>query len=311
MPSREQVLSLIREGHSYQEAAARLHVPPGQAYLVATGLPADGGDSLAPEDGQREGVLEGSTQHLANPTAENPTKKHHVLEWMKQRAGADAQMRSAAQARNAEPGPIRDPEGTTEVSVVLTWDHNQVKTLLEQLITIPGCTKGGSPDQMSQRKSIVDMVTVALSQHESVEEKYFWPAVRQALAHGADRADTALHQEQEGKDTLTALDKLGGDSEEFDQLVEELVLRARKHVAFEDKVLLDLEAAMSEEERAQLGARLLGAKRLAPTRPHPHAPQSPTMLKVAGAGAAAIDKVRDTMGDRPAKRKGKPEPEPE
>jgi hypothetical protein len=125
------------------------------------------------------------------------------------------------------------------VLVVLTRDHNQVKALQEQLETLPSRATGGSLTQMSRRKSIVDMITVKLSQHEAVEEEYFWPAVRESLPDGDRWADEAIEQEQQGKDTLTTLGKVA-------------------------------------------------------------------VLKTVGAAAAAVDKVRDTVGDRPARRRGRP-----
>ena len=80
----------------------------------------------------------------------------------------------------------------------------------------------------------------------------------------------------------------------------------RKHVAYEEKLFLELKSAMPDESRRELGDKLLAAKKLAPTRPHPHTPASPGVLKTAGLAAAASDKVRDAVGDRPAKRRGKP-----
>nr|MDQ3824800.1 hemerythrin domain-containing protein [Actinomycetota bacterium] len=87
---------------------------------------------------------------------------------------------------------------------------------------------------------------------------------------------------------------------------EQLVLLLRKHVAYEEKLFLQLKSAMSDEARRELGADLLTAKKVAPTRPHPDTPASPAVLKTAGIAAAAADKVRDAVGDRPAKRRGKP-----
>ena len=311
MATRSQVLSLVGAGVSYDEVARRLGIDAGLAYLIATGLPADGSDALRPEDRDRPGFLDGSTQHLANSAEpQNPTQKQHVLDWIKQRAHSDAQMLEAAATRDAAPGDIEDPNDDHDVLDVLTRDHDQVTALLEQLSTIPGHKKGGSEAQVQRRASIVDMVSMALSRHESVEQEYFWPTVRSVLDDGDARADQALEQEQEGKDTLTALGKADPDSEEFDDLVEELVLRARKHVAFEDQVLLGLRDAMSAEERQELGKKMRRAQKMAPTRPHPHAPTAPgAAVKAAGAPAAALDKVRDAAGDRPAKRRGKAEGE--
>jgi hypothetical protein len=88
-PTRDQVLRAYRRNDDYRAAAAELGVPAGQAYLIATGLPADGGDPLAPDD-SRPGLLDGSTQHLVydRQAEANPTTSRQVLDWVRQRAEA-------------------------------------------------------------------------------------------------------------------------------------------------------------------------------------------------------------------------------
>ncbi|MBP0461554.1 hypothetical protein [Streptomyces montanisoli] len=103
MPTREQVLRLLDSGLGYEEAARRLGVPAGQAYMIATGLPADGGDTLTDAEARRPGLLSTSSQHLANPQpAENPTSRTTVARWLKQRAADDEPMRRAAARRKNE-----------------------------------------------------------------------------------------------------------------------------------------------------------------------------------------------------------------
>lgn len=307
MVARHQVLQLVEGGMTYEQAAAKLNIDAGLAYMIATGLPADGSDSLTNAERDRLGFLPTSTQQLANPEkAENPTGKPGVHEWIKQRAHSDAQMLAAAAARTAEPGPIQGEEEDLDVIDVIGHDHNQVKALVEQLSAIPGHKQGGSTAQLQRRQSIVDLISVALSRHEATEQEFLWPAVREALPGGEQRAVAALEQEQQGKDTLAALARLDPDSDEFDELVEKLVLRLRKHVSFEDQVLLELRRAMSEERRGELGRKFRRAEGHAPTRPHPHAPNEPAVaVKAAGAPAAVLDKTRDAVGNRPAQRRGK------
>ncbi|MHB8532925.1 MAG: hypothetical protein ACYDC2_09410 [Solirubrobacteraceae bacterium] len=76
MVTRAQVLELLEEGHSYETAARELHIPAGRAFMIATGVPADGSEQVTP----------GSTQHLSNPPHSNPTRKEHVLQWVRERA---------------------------------------------------------------------------------------------------------------------------------------------------------------------------------------------------------------------------------
>ncbi|MCE0767114.1 hemerythrin domain-containing protein [Pseudonocardia kujensis] len=266
MPTREQVRALVEQGLDYETIGTRLGVPAGQAYLIGTGMPADGGETYTEEERKRPGVLP-TAQHLLGIRAENPTTKRSVLDWIKARTAADPQMQEAARRRTAEPPEIDDSSGDHDVLVVLTRDHNQVKYLQEQLAALPGRTSGGDRAHQEQRRSIVDMITLRLSQHEAVEEEYFWPAVRKALPGGDRWADDALEQEQEGKDTLAALGRLDPGTDEFDGTVEKLVLLLRKHVAYEERLFLVLEDAMSDEQRRELGEKILAAKNLAPTRP--------------------------------------------
>lgn len=311
MPSRAQVQALVSSGLPYEEIGARLGIAPGLAYLIATGLPADGSDVLSAEELEgRPGLLSGSTQHLSNPGTELPKHQASVEEWMVARAQRDAAMQAAASARSAEPPPISADEDTDDVVSVLGWDHNQVNFLLEQLQTIPGVRQGGSEAQQRQRASIVDMITERLSAHEAVEEGHFWPEVRAALAEGEGMADEALAQEQRGKDLLAELGSLEGTEERFDELVEELSEALRKHVAFEDTVFLTLVAATSEEQRAAIGRAVKQAKGHAPTRPHPHAPSEGVAARAAAAMAAPLDKARDALGSRPAEHEGRSRPEP-
>ena len=87
--TRAQVLGLVEGGASYEEIGARLGIPAGQAYMIGTGLPADGSMALTPEERLRPGVLGQSTQHLSNPAHVNPTVKPEVLDWIRQRAARD------------------------------------------------------------------------------------------------------------------------------------------------------------------------------------------------------------------------------
>lgn len=85
MPTKLDVLNALRSAGSYPRAAQRLGIPPGQAHLIATGVPADGSPPLDPSHEGREGLLS-SPQHLVNPAQHNPLRKDHVLRWVRDRA---------------------------------------------------------------------------------------------------------------------------------------------------------------------------------------------------------------------------------
>ena len=269
---------MLGAGLDYAAVADRLGIPAGQAYLIATGRSADGSDSVT---GREQGLLP-SSQDMANPPHENPAGSESVQEWIRSRVAADAPMRKAAEQRTAEPSDDEPEDTSTDVLMVLTREHNKMRVLLKQLSAIPGHKKGGTAEDESERKSIVDMITVRLSRHEAAEEELLWPAVRQALPDGDQWADGALKQEQEGTETLTALGELAPDTDEFDSLVEQLEAQCREHVAFEYQVFLRLREAMSDDEREKLGQEIVAAQKRAPARP---------------------------AGDGPAQWKGNPGPE--
>ena len=99
MATKEQVLSRFEQGGGYEAVGRELGIPAGKAYMIATGIPADGSDSLAPEDYRRPGLQLGGTQALIGVPAHNPTgpdDKPQVMAWVRERAQADRQMQQAA-----------------------------------------------------------------------------------------------------------------------------------------------------------------------------------------------------------------------
>ena len=137
------------------------------------------------------------------------------------------------------------------------------------------------------------------SRHEAMEEIYFWPAVRDKVADGDKLAATAIEQEQEGKEVLDKLDKLDASEPEFERLVTTFIRAGREHITYEEtRVWPALRTALTAEESSELGAKIEQGKKTAPTRPHPHTPPSPAVLKAAGPVAAAADKARDAASGR-------------
>ncbi|HXB15216.1 MAG TPA: hypothetical protein VNV44_05685 [Solirubrobacteraceae bacterium] len=89
MATRTQVMQLLSDGHSYETAAAELGISAGEAFMVATGLPADGSGAPRPEERREVPQLPASSQHLSNPPAFNPTSSPAVLDWVRERAHAE------------------------------------------------------------------------------------------------------------------------------------------------------------------------------------------------------------------------------
>ncbi len=76
MPTRAQVDELLQAGHTYASAGAALGVPAGQAFMIATGAPADASNGHPRQD-------------LVNPAPHNPKRNEHVLAWVRERAARE------------------------------------------------------------------------------------------------------------------------------------------------------------------------------------------------------------------------------
>jgi hemerythrin-like domain-containing protein len=185
-----------------------------------------------------------------------------------------------------------------DVFEVLSADHADVKGMLTVLQDSPGHDKASEAIQAA-RQDVADYLVMDSSRHEAAEEQYFWPVVRDRVSNGPALADEAISQEQRARQILARLDKCSSRDEEFDRLLGEYIPAARQHIAFEEnQVWPGLRQALSPAEAQDLGGKIQAAENKGPTRPHPHTPPSPSVLKTAGPAVAVIDRLRDSMSGR-------------
>ena len=182
---------------------------------------------------------------------------------------------------------------------ILRSDHAAVEQMLAALETSPGHSAGAGSTVVAARKEVAQRLVIDSSRHEAAEEEYFWPTVRARLADGDTLADEAIAQEQEAKEALARLDKLDAEQDEFDEVIAALIPAVRRHIEFEEtQVWPFLRDALGGAEARELGEKLAKAKEHGPTRPHPHTPANPGVLKAAGPAVAALDRLRDAAAGR-------------
>jgi hemerythrin-like domain-containing protein len=186
-----------------------------------------------------------------------------------------------------------------DVFEVLSADHAEVKQMLSALENSPGSAEGATKEVLAARKQVAEQLVIGSSRHEAAEEQYFWPAVRGQLGDGNSLADQAIGQESEAKEVLAEIDKLDVSDPQFDRLIAELIPAGRRHIEFEEtQVWPSLRQALSPQQAQELGEKIQKAKQMGPTRPHPHTPSSPGVLKTAGPAVAAVDRLRDAVSGR-------------
>lgn len=179
----------------------------------------------------------------------------------------------------------------------LRADHESVLGMIESLER----GRGTSETEVRNREQLATSLVIAASQHEAVEEQFFWPAVRKTLPEGDELADHGLDQEEAGKQLLQQIEDSEAGSPEFEQALTDFLVAMREHIDYEQNQVWPRFAAVEPpEDMADLGERMAAAKKNAPTRPHPNTPSGPGAQKIAGQAAAATDKLRDMATGRKA-----------
>jgi len=182
-----------------------------------------------------------------------------------------------------------------DVFEVLGAAHRDVELMLDRMQDMIG-----APAKLrDQGGALADTLITAVSQHEAAEEQYFWPAVRRNAGDGGSLAAGGIEQEAEGKKVLAELDGMAPDDPQFVPLMTKFDHAARAHIAYEEQqVWPGLRAALPADKAYGLGAKLARATQAGPTRPHPHTPPSPAVLKAAGPAVAAVGRLRDAASAR-------------
>jgi hemerythrin-like domain-containing protein len=194
---------------------------------------------------------------------------------------------------------IREEMSVVDAIELLRADHQRVLRMLAELEAGPVAGAATDAEQVRARRELVTELVIAESQHEAVEEQYFWPMVRNEVPDGETLAARAVEQEDAAKQVLHALDKAHADQSDFEPMVRRIIADGRDHIDYEEiQVWPKVLATVDKKRLAELGEQIFKAKQMAPTRPHPAAPSTPGMLKAAGPAVAAADKLRDTLTGR-------------
>lgn len=171
---------------------------------------------------------------------------------------------------------------------VVIADHRHAEALFTRI------EAGPAVDQAT-----LDELIRELSIHAAIEEQVLYPAVRREVGGGEDLVEHSLDEHQEAKELLLSIEKAGADDPQTPQLLAKLIAGVREHVQEEEgKILPQLKSSVSPQTLSALGEALEQAKKMAPTHPHPKAPNTPPGNVVTGAPAALVDRARDAIKDR-------------
>ena len=172
---------------------------------------------------------------------------------------------------------------------ILRNDHKAVELLFRRF------EKVGNAAHVEKRR-IVDQIIEALSIHASIEEQVFYPVARATVPKTEDIALESLEEHHIVKWLLAELADLDPTNERFNAKVTVLIESVRHHVKEEENDFFPMvRNALGRKALGDLGDALTGAKKHAPTHPHPKAPDVPPANALVGAIIGAVDRVGDNI----------------
>ncbi|GIF14942.1 hemerythrin domain-containing protein [Actinoplanes teichomyceticus] len=181
----------------------------------------------------------------------------------------------------------------TDVIDILTSDHRDVTALIGEIWTVA--------DPMI-RRDLTDTAISELVRHAVAEEMYVYPAMRKHLPDGDQAVEHDIEEHKELEQTMKQLEAADVSSAEFDGALRKLEALLADHVRDEEaEQFPQLRRHIPQEELVELAAKVETAKKLAPTRPHPAAPNSELFHKLVGPGVGLVDRLRDKLTGRATK----------
>ncbi len=183
-----------------------------------------------------------------------------------------------------------DSEQQQDVVDVLTTDHKEALELVGQVWA------SSEPDR---RRDLLDTVISEVVRHAVAEEMYVYPAMREHLPDGDDAVEHDIEEHKELEQTMKQLEGLAAADPQFDAQLRRFEEQLRHHVEDEESEQFpQLRARIPRGQLIEIAEKVETAKKLAPTRPHPSAPNNPLFHKVVGPGVGLVDRLRDKLSGR-------------
>jgi hemerythrin superfamily protein len=185
---------------------------------------------------------------------------------------------------------MTDSRTNGDVIDILTNDHRDVTALIQEIWTVR--------DPMI-RRDLTDTAISELVRHAVAEEMYVYPAMRKYLADGDKSVEHDVEEHKELEEAMKQLEDVDVSSAEFDTALRRLETLLADHVQDEEtEQFPELRSSIPPEELVELAGKVETAKKLAPTRPHPGAPNNELFHKLVGPGVGLVDRLRDKLTGR-------------
>jgi hypothetical protein len=129
---------------------------------------------------------------------------------------------------------------------------------------------------------------------------FVYPAMRDHLPGGEKAVEHDIEEHKELESLMKEIERADAAGPEFVQLVTKLQQVLADHVQDEEGEQFPLlRQHLPADRLSGLADEVEAAKKVAPTRPHPSAPNNELFHKLVGPGVGFVDRLRDRLSNRP------------
>lgn len=184
-----------------------------------------------------------------------------------------------------EVSEILDPERRGDIVEHIRRDHLTLSQMLESFDTV----------QRDQWGELFSSFVRTIVTHEIAEEEIVYPVIRKQSETAAEVADACITEQSAAEERLDKMEKIDPLSAEFLDELRLLKTDVLAHASHEERDVLPYLAKLAPDDRQMLADRYERARMIAPTHPHPKAPDKPPGNLLLGPVAAVADRVRDAI----------------
>jgi hemerythrin superfamily protein len=178
-----------------------------------------------------------------------------------------------------------------DVIDVLTADHREVEELTREIL---------AATDSDRRRDSAEQMIAELVRHAVAEEMFVYPAIRDHLPNGEQAVEHDIEEHKELESLMKEIERADAGAPEFVQLITKLQQVLADHVLDEEGEQFPLlRQHIPADKLLGLADKVEAAKKVAPTRPHPAAPNSELFHKLVGPGVGFVDRLRDRLTNRP------------
>jgi len=177
-----------------------------------------------------------------------------------------------------------------DVLELLEHDHREVEQMFAEF---------ERATDAQEKRTIADKIIIELVRHSEAEEQAVYPAMRAAIEDSKEMVEHEIEEHSKAEVLMKKLDGLDPTDPSFGTLMAELKDAISHHIKEEEtESFPKFRQAVDKAELDKLGTTVQALKKIAPTHPHPMAPDHPPFNALLGPGAGLVDRVRDLLTGR-------------